>query len=158
MLPARRGQVQLRIVDPAGAYLHAFAGLPGLGLDLGFHVPFPSGAPFVTALMSGTIEWGLLAAGYGHARQNAPARSIDHTGSTRAARPTPKSPIFAKPAVPADLWTGVCAGRANRHAASRHRQAFGGRSGGALLAGVRETAQGIHSEARYANHEAISRA
>lgn len=72
-------------------YLYTLSLTQELGLDL-VHVPFPSGAPFLQALVAGTVDWGLISEG---AATPLKSRLRFHaiTGSTRSAA-NPEVPTF----------------------------------------------------------------
>lgn len=63
------------------------------GLDL-LHVPFPSGAPFVNALITGQVHWGIIGEGTA-APIKARIRMHAITGSTRSSV-NPELPTFAE--------------------------------------------------------------
>jgi tripartite-type tricarboxylate transporter receptor subunit TctC len=73
--------------------LYTFSLLQDLDLDL-VHVPFPSGAPFVTALAAGTIDWGLITEG---TAEPVKSRLRIHaiTGNSRSPA-NPNVPTFAE--------------------------------------------------------------
>lgn len=72
-------------------YTHSI--IQDLGLDL-VHVPFPSGAPFLNALVGSTIDWGLIAEGTA-APVKSRLRYHAITGNTRSAA-NPDLPTFAE--------------------------------------------------------------
>jgi tripartite-type tricarboxylate transporter receptor subunit TctC len=135
--------------------LYTLSLLQELNLDL-VHVPFPSGAPFLTALAGGTIEWGLIAEGTA-----APVRSRLHfhaiTGTVRSAA-NPDVPTFAElgfprvygPAYALAVRTGTPKAVIDKLTAAA----------AVALASpeLRAAAQKILFEARYEHPDAINRA
>lgn len=74
-------------------HLYTLSLIQDLGLDL-LHVPFPSGAPFLTAVVAGTVDWGILAEGTANSVKPR-VRLYAVTGSSRSSS-SPDVPTFAE--------------------------------------------------------------
>lgn len=134
-------------------YTHSI--IQDLGLDL-VHVPFPSGAPFLTALVGGTIDWGLIAEGTA-APVKSRLRYHAITGSTRSAA-NPELSTFAElgfariygPAYALAVRTGTPQAIIDKLSAA---------AATALASPeLKTSAQKILFDARYDNQEGIQRA
>jgi tripartite-type tricarboxylate transporter receptor subunit TctC len=135
--------------------LYTFSLLQDLGLDL-VHVPFPSGAPFLTALAAGTIDWGLIAEGTA-APVKSRLRFHAITGNSRS-KANPEVPTFAElgfpriygPAYALAVRTGTPQPIIDKLSAA---------AATALAAPeLKASAERMLVEARYDNQAAISRA
>lgn len=136
-------------------HLYTLSLVRELGLDL-VHVPFPSGAPFLTALVGGTIDWGLIAEGTA-APVKSRLRFHAITGSLRSAA-NPELPTFAElgftriygPAYALAVRSGTPQAIIDRLSAAAE----------AALASaeLKASAQKMLFESRYENQAAIQRA
>lgn len=135
--------------------LYTLSLIQELGLDL-VHVPFPSGAPFVNALITSQIEWGIIAEG-----TSLPIKSRIRvhaiTGTTRSAA-NPDVPTFAElgfpkiygPAYALAVRTGTPQAIIDRLSAAA--------AAALALPEMKASAQKILFEIHYENQEGISRA
>ncbi len=135
--------------------LYTMSLVQDLGLDL-VHVPFPSGAPFLTALVGGTIEWGLIAEGTA-APMKSRLRFHAITGTTRSTA-NPDVPTFSElgfpriygPAYALAVRTGTPQAIIDKLSAA---------AATALASPeMKASAQKVLFDSRYENHEAITRA